>query len=53
MDNEQKTLLSDRKRIAADALHLAKEALAANAPDIVLTSIEIAQRQIEHWPAEF
>lgn len=53
MDNEQKAFLADRKRVAADALHLAKEAIAANAPDLAITSIEIAQRQIEHWPNEF
>lgn len=53
MDNEKRAPLADRKRIAADALHLAREALAADAPDLALTSIEIAQRQIEHWPDEF
>lgn len=53
MDNDKKALLAARKQIAVDALDHAKEALAANAPDLALTSIEIAQRQVEHWPTEF
>lgn len=52
MDNEQKALLADRKRIALDALDHAKEALAIRAPVLALRSIEIVQRQIEHWPNE-
>lgn len=45
--------LAERKRLTLDALFHAKEALAANAPDLALASIEIAQCQIEHWPTEF
>lgn len=53
MDDEKKAILAERKILAQDCLNTAKEALVEGMIDAATHCIDMAQRQLAHWPTEF